>query len=144
MMRVGKCWLALFCLCGLACSREDALQPVEGKVVFKDKGIQGAVVTFHPKGADPIRALRPVGFTKEDGAFTLQTGQKEGAPPGEYTVTVIWPKEVGPPKGTKILGTDSGVDTVDFFQGAYADAAKSAFQREIKRGPNKLEPLLLK
>lgn len=137
------CLVLVPAFCCLACSAGDTLNPVEGKVVSKDGPVRGAVVTFHPKGADPITAVRPVGFTKDDGTFTLSTGPKEGAPAGEYVVTFIWPKDV-PTKGKKALSTDMTPESRDVFDGAYADPARSTFPVEIKRGPNKLEPFFLK
>ena len=73
--------LLLACCC-LSCSSDSGLQPVQGKVLYKNQPIAGALVTFHPKGATDVRTLRPVGMTKEDGTFTLTTGDKEGAPAG--------------------------------------------------------------
>jgi len=113
---------------------------VQGKVLYKNQPAKGAVVTFHPKGADPVKAIRPVGQAKEDGTFTLTTGQTEGAPPGEYTVTFIWPEEVPP----KSKFTTELPDTRDKLQGAYADPASSKFKVEIKSGVNQLEPFNLK
>src|SRR5207244_3219066 len=117
----------------------------QGKVRFKNEAVKGAMVTFHPKDVDPVKSIRSTGVTKEDGSFTLTTGDKERAVAGEYVVTLIWPKET-PGKAKKPLGTDwSGVpDTPDFLAGAYADVSKSSFKVEIKPGPNKLEPFVLK
>ena len=61
---------------------ESSLQAydVQGKLLYKNQPMSGALVTFHPKGADEVSAVRPTGLVKEDGTFTLATGQKEGAP----------------------------------------------------------------
>src|SRR5437870_9683877 len=98
-------WLALLpALCCLSCAGKESLNPVQGKLLYKNQPMSGALVTFHPKGADEVSAVRPTGLVKEDGTFTLATGQKEGAPAGDYVVTVIWPEEVGP-KGKKVIST---------------------------------------
>ncbi len=137
-------WLAvLSVVCAFACSTGDGLSPVEGKVVFKSEPIKGVVVTFHPKDGDPIKAIRPVGQTKEDGTFTLLTGDKPGAPAGEYVVTFVWPREVAAPKGKKTFSTELP-DTRDAFDGAFADANKSTFKVAVKKGANKLDPFYLK
>src|SRR5262249_10851529 len=91
-------------LCSLACSGSDGLNPVLGKVLYKDQPVKGLLVTFHPKGKADLTTHLPVGLTKEDGTFTLTTGQKEGAPAGEYVVTVIWSEEVAP-KNPKVIST---------------------------------------
>jgi hypothetical protein len=127
-------------LCCLSCSGSSGLNPVQGKVLYKDQPLGGAVVTFHPKGADQVTAVPSVGRTKEDGTFTLTTGTKEGAPTGEYVVTIICPEE---PKGKQGFSTEAP-DTPDRFQGAYANMATSKFKVEIKSGPNALEPFPLK
>jgi hypothetical protein len=53
-------------------------------------------VVFHPKdNADP-QAPRPFGTAGADGSFGLTTSRPgDGAPAGEYRVTVIWPGAAG-------------------------------------------------
>ena len=137
-------WVALFLiiLC-VSCAKNAPLNPVEGKVLYKGKEANGAVVTFHPKGGDPITAIRPVGLTGEDGTFKLTTGLSAGAPAGEYTVTLIWPKEVGTAKKNKEPDFNRVTETFDFLGGTYADAGTSKIKVEIKRGETKLEPFKL-
>jgi hypothetical protein len=119
-----------------------ALHPVQGKVLLNGQPLKGALVTFHPKGADAVTAVRPVGMTGEDGTFTLTTGAKDGAPAGEYVVTFICPEEVVP-KGKPAISTGPP-ESRDRLQGAYANAATSTFKVEVKAGPNQLEPFPLK
>jgi hypothetical protein len=135
-------WLLLVPAVGcLACSGGGGLHPVQGKVLKGNQPAKGVVVTFHPAGADPITAIRPVGVTNEEGEFTLTTGDKPGAAAGEYTVTMIWPEEVKKSKGISTEPPDSR----DRLQGAYADATKSRFKKvEVKSGLNQLEPFQLK
>jgi hypothetical protein len=136
--------LLLSALSAAACSSQD-LHPVEGKVIYKTEPAGGVVVTFHPKDGDPFKTIRPIGLTKEDGVFTLATGQKDGAQPGEYVVTFIRPVEVeAKEKKAKSLDMGAPSDTRDAFGGAYVEAEKSTFKVEIRRGPNKLEPFILK
>src|SRR5438309_11557517 len=99
-------WLGLFlACCCLSCAGKSALHPVQGKVFYKNQPIAGTLVTFHPKGATDLRTLRPVGLTKEDGTFTLTTGDQEGAPVGEYVVTFICSEEIVPKGGKKAVTT---------------------------------------
>jgi hypothetical protein len=68
---------------------------VSGKVTAKTaKGTvppAGATVTFVPK-ADPSAPALPTGTVGDDGTFTLTTHRPgDGAPPGEYAVTLFWP-----------------------------------------------------
>jgi hypothetical protein len=92
-------------------------------------------------GVDEVKAVRPTGLTGEDGTFTLTTGQQEGAPAGEYDVTIICSEEV--PRKGKMVSTEPP-DTRDRFQGAYADRTKFKLRVAIKKGPNQLEAIDLK
>ena len=73
-------WLAVpLVVAGLSCSgSRTPLHPVQGQVTYQGKPIGGALVTFHPKGANEVTAVRPTGLTREDGTFTLVTGKEEG------------------------------------------------------------------
>jgi hypothetical protein len=138
-------WLVLATALGCAsCSGSDSggLHPVTGKVLHNDKPARGVVVTFHLKGADPVKAIRPVGMSGEDGTFTLATGPREGAAPGEYVATFIWPENVAP-KAKKAFSLD-GPESQDRLRGAYANPATSTFKVEIKEGANQLPPFSLK
>jgi hypothetical protein len=140
--RLAWCFLvapALFCV---SCSGASKLNPVKGKVMNKDGPIKGAVVLFHPKGADKITATPASGVTGEDGTFTLMTGQKDGVAAGEYVVTVTWPKEKAA-SGKIVMGPsfDSGPDQL---RGAYADREKPKLTAEIHNGDNQLDPFILK
>src|SRR5947209_5994423 len=69
-----------------------SLNPVQGKILYKGQPLKGAVLTFHPKGGGKnITVDPPIGTSGEDGSFRLTTGNKEGAPAGEYVVTLICP-----------------------------------------------------
>lgn len=133
----------LVALCGLSCSGSSQLNPVSGKVVLKDQPLGGALVTLHPKGSTDVKADRPVGRTKDDGTFTVMTGQNEGAPAGEYTVTIICTQPVNKKAG-KQMSLGSEEETVDVLRGAYADPNNSKLSVTIKSGPNQLEPFNLK
>jgi hypothetical protein len=132
-------WLALlsalFCL---SCSGGSALNPVHGKVLYKNQPLKGALVTFHPKGPTDINTVRPVGLTGEDGTFNVTTANKEGAPAGEYVVTLICSEQVK----KKAVGTEPP-ETRDRFGGTYARQDASKIKVEIKKGVNQLEPFNL-
>jgi len=139
----GGAFAGLFAFCGLACSGSGSLNPVTGKVIYKDQPLAGALVTFHLKGSKDIKAVPPTALTKDDGSFTVKTGPSEGAPAGEYIVTIICSAPVNKKTSKKItLGADE--ETADVLQGAYADADKSKLLVTIKSGPNQLDPFDLK
>ncbi|MCI0378410.1 MAG: DUF4198 domain-containing protein [Gemmataceae bacterium] len=134
-------------LCGIVCasfacsSSGESLNPVQGKVLSEKQPAAGVVLTFHPKGGDPVKTIRPIGLTKADGSFTLTTGEKEGAAPGEYVVTFIWPEEIAKKKGD--FSTEPA-DSRDRLDGKYADPGRSQYKAQIKHGRNELEAFHLK
>jgi hypothetical protein len=136
--------LGVVCLLNLSCSPgKEELNPTEGKVLYKGQPLAGALVTFHPKGEASATAVRPTGLSKEDGTFTVMTGDKNGAPAGEYVVTIICSEVPAESKKEKDFAT-GGMETKDRLQGAYADHSKSKITVQIKSGTNKLEPFDLK
>lgn len=61
--------------------------PVSGKVLVGGKPVEGAVVTFLSQAKEGGRSAS--GKTDKDGAFKLTTAKTDdGAPPGEYTITI--------------------------------------------------------
>ncbi|MFO0903325.1 MAG: hypothetical protein U0939_10015 [Pirellulales bacterium] len=100
---------AMIVLC-LGCARgyEDKLAatlvPAKGKVTYQGKPLPNAVVTLHPVdklaggGASATELVRtPFGIAKDDGSFELTTIKPaDGAPEGEYAVTVSWTGEKAP------------------------------------------------
>jgi len=82
--------------------------PVSGKVMdAKDKPAVGAMVILQPVTPDPKDEDRASGIVDDSGNFRLTTYEKDdGAPAGEFIVTVIWPapkmKPFDPP-GTDLL-----------------------------------------
>jgi len=131
--------IALLALLATSCSGSEA--NVRGQVLFRGQPIEGAVVTFHPKGGDST-AYRPSGLTDKEGRFTLSTGSKPGAAPGEYVVTINLHKPVEPPAGSKkAFSTDMQIETRDEFQGKpYALQSTSPLSAKIVSGSNELEP----
>src|SRR5206468_35759 len=72
--------------------------PVSGKVLVQGRPAAGAQLTFHPVGENGPNAIRPVAHVDDQGNFRL-TSYKEGdgAPAGEYRVTVQWFRAVPDP-----------------------------------------------
>jgi len=77
-----------------------------------------------PEPVDP----RPRAEVAADGSFDVNMyGDKDGAPVGEYVVTVMWEGEGG----------------YDQLKGQYSDAKKSKMRVVVKEGPNELPPFKL-
>jgi len=86
------CALCFACLSGCQAKKPwETAVPTSGTVTFNGKAISGAEVTLAPTGADVPNSVRPSATTKADGTFKLTTHvQEDGAPVGEYQVSVIW------------------------------------------------------
>ncbi|MFO0928586.1 MAG: hypothetical protein U0736_16450 [Gemmataceae bacterium] len=86
-------------------------------------------VALHPLGNGAAHGLRPVATTQADGSFRLTTYVAgDGAPPGEYAVTLIWPDES--------LPIDECVELVhDRLKGRYSDPATTPLRITIRPEP---------
>src|SRR5262249_21168952 len=66
--------------------------PVVGKVVLNGQPVAGACGVFASTAKEP-RPPRADAFTEADGSFVLSTYEAgDGAPVGDYKVTVVWRK----------------------------------------------------
>jgi hypothetical protein len=131
----------LFCL---SCSG-GKFNPVHGKVLYKNEPLKGVLVTFHPQSEKKLPDL-PVGVTGEDGSFSLKTGKGEGAPAGDYVVTLYSPIEQKDSSGkaVKPKGMAMQREMEDRFKGAYGDPLKPKIKVSITNGTNNLDPFDLK
>ena len=69
--------------------------PVEGRVLIQGKSTEGVQVFLHPREAS--QRGKPRGVTDAEGRFRLRTYHEgDGAPAGEYSVTVYWPAPYNP------------------------------------------------
>jgi len=106
-----------------------AVHPVVGKVFVSNKPAVGAFVLLVPvndaaENPDP----RPRAEVKEDGTFALSTYKdSDGAPVGDYVVTIRWPGGVRP---------DGSEEPADKLMGRYSDAATTKLRATVKEGPN--------
>jgi hypothetical protein len=124
-----------------ACGRGDrkAVVPVEGQVLFENKPAQYALVVFHPVGGAP-GAPRPTGRVGADGTFTLTTYDAgDGAPPGEYDVTVEWLLTTG--SKSNPAGYDN--PPVNRLPSRYGKAGTSGLRVRVQEGKNSLPPFKL-
>ena len=133
-------WLTLFfALLCFSCSSGPSLNHVEGKVTYQGQPLAGAAVVFHEDGKDTIRTVPPNALTKEDGTFVLETNSVDGAPAGNYTVTITCPESTTQP-GSKGPISMAPALSKDRLKGAYATIEKSKIKVEIKPGRNNLQP----
>jgi hypothetical protein len=118
------------------CQGSRGLYPVSGKVTYNGEPAAGAYVFFRRPNADPVSAPLVMGVVKEDGSFTLYSGEHEGAAPGEYAVLIQWRQGANPSGGRRERPPDR-------LQGRYADAEHPRLQASVKAGANHLPPFEL-
>jgi hypothetical protein len=125
--------LLLAGVCGCSQEPDDGLAkfPVHGSVTVDGVPIPGLIVRLmseSPKQGK-TNASFPVGVTDEQGAFQMSTnGANDGAVPGEYAITVVWPESNEPPLR-------------DQLGGAYATGERSKLHATIEAKENVL-PLI--
>jgi hypothetical protein len=137
-VRAALVALALAALCpACAKSGRKPVYPVQGQVLVKGRPAAQAQVTFHPLDGGPD-AVRPVGHVDEHGRFRLTTyGDGDGAPEGEYRVTVQWFL------ATRARGSDE-YQSVNYLPARYGRAETSGLRATITRGDNNLPTIDLK
>lgn len=86
-------------------ARDDTTTfPVRGKVLFKGQPIGGARITFHSLPPGRISG-NPFALTNSDGSFEVMTYRpNDGAPQGEFAVTVSW----APPRNPNVSEPEDG------------------------------------
>jgi hypothetical protein len=124
--------LALFALTGCGAKK---VYPVHGQVLAgKNKPAKGAVVVFHSAAGDDDNEARPVATVDDKGEFVLSTYKNgDGAPVGEYHLTIIWPA----PKRTP-LDREGG----DLLRGRYADPASSPISFTVEKSSDNEVPTI--
>jgi hypothetical protein len=127
--------LVFFCFVCSGCGSSDGRKPVfpvRGSVLVAGKPAVKALVVFHP--LNEPEAPRPSGEVGTDGTFTLSTHTTgDGAPAGEYAVTVLWLS------GSSTIGgdADSGPDRLG---NRYSDPKSTTLRARVNEAPTELKP----
>lgn len=139
-LRAGVFVLALAILTLTGCGEESnrvPVHPVHGAIEFRGQPAVGAFVALHPQGAADASAPSPRGTVGPDGKFNLTTYEgADGAPAGEYVLTVQWYKPV-----------KQGNDTVggpNVLPAKYANARTSDVRVTIAAGENRIKAIQLR
>jgi 5-hydroxyisourate hydrolase-like protein (transthyretin family) len=124
-------WCILLCLCLTSCADKrygnHPPYPATGQVLVNGQPAAEAIVVLHHVADWGERTIVPQAVTDEEGRFVLATYDVEdGAPAGDYQVTVTWPayrrKTIGPDK----------------LEGKYSKAEKSGLTAHIEKRTNVL------
>jgi hypothetical protein len=127
---------AALALAGCGQGGRKPVHTVTGKVLDGNKKpAAGATLLFHPVKPDPGDPAKPVGLTDEQGIFRLTTYEKgDGAPEGEYVVTVEW----RPPKKTPF-----DPEPADRLAGRYANPKTSRLRARVEKQATELPPFVV-
>lgn len=119
--------------CGEAPTGRVPLHSVQGQITFKGQPIPGAFVTFHPKIAQE-GVPTPWASVSNTGSFMLSTfNSSDGAPAGDYVVTVQWYKPIG--KGADVVAGPNVIPR------KYTATSTSDINVRIASGDNQLSPI---
>jgi len=109
-----------------------ACHPVRGTVMRNGEPVMGAIVVLHP--ATQIAELRqkPMAFTDQAGQFSVTTfEQGDGAPIGEYTVTVEQ-------RSPKLVGEEMVREGPNLLPPRLNDPSASGIKVSVTEGENQL------
>ena len=122
-----------FCGCGQG---HQPVYPVHGEVRVAGQAPTHAMVTFHPVAGDSQGAVHPTGQVDEKGRFTLTSyASGDGAPAGEYRVTVAWFLWSGRP------GDDS--PPANYLPARYARPETTPLHAVVRKGVVDLQPFVV-
>jgi hypothetical protein len=137
----GAAGLLLLALLAGACASCSAakgprLYPVRGQVLYNGRPVAKGLVVFHPLAPTAGAGQKPIAYTDDEGRFRLTTDRPgDGAPAGEYVVTVEWREK-----------TRTGVEKVggrNLLPARYGKPESSGLRCRVEEGPNELPPLNL-
>ncbi len=111
------------------------IHPVGGTLVVSDRPAGNAHIAFHAIDRERAGGTCPVAVSKADGTFALMTyAVDDGAPEGEYVVTVTWPNESMPMDECECPDPSRH----DRLGGLYADARTSELRATVGPGRNEV------
>lgn len=121
--------------CGRSGNDGPPAYPARGKLHINGQPAASAQITLHPVNGEDFdkRGCRPSGRVDAEGTFRLTTYEiEDGAPAGDYVVTVYWP-----------AAPDSNEPSPDRLGGKLLDPEESKFQIHIEPGDNEIPAILL-
>lgn len=131
-IRLGMLALATSLACaGCGEDWQAETYPAYGTITINGEPPVGALIQLHSTGdAKDKRDSLPWGLVQEDGSYTLSTYEMgDGAPTGEYAVTIRWSPNVNTPT------------LADRLNNAYDNPAKSEWKVTITDDENELPPI---
>jgi len=129
-------WYFCICLCLTSCSSKHGdypAYPTTGQVLVNGEPAKEAVVVFYHQSDWGEKSIVPQAWTDDEGHFVLSTyDMQDGAPAGDYRVTIEWPASRGKNPGP------------DKLAGKYAKPETSGLSARVEKGTNVLPAFELK
>jgi hypothetical protein len=133
--------LSIFAGCGPSTPQTVAVRGVVKTT--SGNPCDGALVVFHPQANDRLNDPKPVATTDGSGNFSLTTfASEDGAVPGDYGVTIVWPGKSeqrglslsgeGDDGGADQLGNRYGDPRTPLIQVSIPTAGKSDLVLEVE------------
>jgi hypothetical protein len=138
--RAALAAFATLTLAALGCGGEVEAErvpvyPVEGAITFRGQPMPGAFIVLHPKTPNE-KAPAPRAEVTKEGALRVSTyNAGDGAPEGEYVLTIQWNKLVK--NGADVV---AGPNVVPL---KYSRPETSGIVVKVAAGPNSLQPIKL-
>lgn len=133
-------WLALLGLALLlaGCGSRPKHVPVHsarGQILFEGQPTPNAFIALHPLDNPDKDVPHPTAYADAEGRFALSTyGANDGAPAGEYAVTVVW----WAPASAKNVQEGDDIAALNRLPVRYSDPKSSELRARITEGNNEL------
>jgi hypothetical protein len=109
--------------------------PVEGAITFKGQPMPGAFIVLHPKTPNEKAPASRAEVTNEGSLRVSTYNAGDGAPEGEYVLTVQWNKLVK--NGSDVVAGPNVIPS------KYSKPETSGIVVHVAAGPNSLQPIKL-
>ncbi len=123
--------LAILSGCNQRPSWQADVYPTSGVIKVNGQGAENAIVLLHFRGTTPDkRESIPWGLVNSEGAYSITTYNRgDGAPLGEYAVTLYWPSNPKEPSSP------------DRLKGVFLDPERPLNTVTITKGKNVIPPV---
>ncbi|HZZ78046.1 MAG TPA: hypothetical protein VFE62_05990 [Gemmataceae bacterium] len=144
-MRVCSSSIVVFlalCLGTLGCGKNDRepLHPVRGHIEYDGKPVPHAFLVLHPVKATGKESTKPRAKVAEDGSFVVETyAAKDGAPAGEYVVTIEWYLSNAVAGG----GESDDLPARNYLPQRYSKVETSGLRVSVQPGKNEIPTIQL-
>lgn len=139
-------WIVAVALACVSCNKSPSrpkVTLVSGQVFVENKPAKGALVTLVPiQAPEEVARSWKFGFPRatvgEDGKFQVSTYEfGDGAPPGEYRVTIIWPvmEIVEGPDGEPVEGEKPLFPPQNRLNTKYSEPGQTPLNVKVEEKP---------